>query len=96
LTSQTQQLKGLISTSQIGLKRKIAERFEVFNIDEFRTSKLHYKTETVCKNPYIQANPKEERGSSDTIQQKLPRRSYKLSAKERKGLNLRSERQIKP
>jgi len=24
------------------------------------------------------------------------RRSYKLSAKERKGLNLRSERQIKP
>ena len=35
------------------LKRKIAERFGVYNIDEFRTSKLNYKTEAKSKNLYL-------------------------------------------
>ena len=51
--SQGKQMRNFISTPQIGLKRKINKRFEVYNIDEFRTSKLHHKTETVCKNPYV-------------------------------------------
>jgi hypothetical protein len=39
-----------ISTPGIGMKRKLKEAFTVYHIDEFRTSKLHYKTETECEN----------------------------------------------
>ena len=34
----------------IGLKRKIAKHFEVYNLDEFRTSLLSNITETKCEN----------------------------------------------
>lgn len=34
----------------ISLKRKLKERFEVYNLDEYNTSKLNYKTEIECKN----------------------------------------------
>jgi len=44
------QMRNFISTPQIGLKRKIKERFEIYNIDEFRTSCLHHKTEERCGN----------------------------------------------
>jgi hypothetical protein len=37
----------------IGLKRVLAERFNVYTIDEFRTSKLHYKTEKEGSNLYV-------------------------------------------
>ena len=37
----------------IGLRRKLAERFEVFLLDEFRTSKLHHLTEEVCEHLYV-------------------------------------------
>ncbi len=39
------QMRNYISTPNIGIKRKLKERFKVFNIDEYRTSCLHYKTE---------------------------------------------------
>ena len=41
------------STAGIKLKRKIAERFKVYSIDEFRTSCLNYKTEEKSKNLYL-------------------------------------------
>lgn len=34
-----------MSTPNIGLKRKLAEYITVYNLDEFRTSCLNYKTE---------------------------------------------------
>ena len=37
-----------ISTPGIGLKRKLATEMTIYNIDEFRTSKLHHKTEEIC------------------------------------------------
>tara|TARA_B100001769_G_scaffold214262_1_gene173843 strand:- start:2794 stop:4692 length:1899 start_codon:yes stop_codon:yes gene_type:complete len=47
------QMKNFISTPNIGLKRKLKERFQVYNIDEYRTSCLNYKTEESCNNIYL-------------------------------------------
>ena len=43
-------MRNFISTSLIGVKRK----FEVYNINEFRTSCLHHKTESKCENLYLE------------------------------------------
>ena len=42
-----------ISTPNLGLKRKINEYLDVYNIDEFRTSCLNNKTEEKCENIYL-------------------------------------------
>jgi hypothetical protein len=42
-----------ISSPNVGLKRKLAEYIKVYNIDEFRTSCLNYKTENKCENIYL-------------------------------------------
>ena len=47
------QMRNFISTPNVSLKRKLKERFQVFNIDEFRTSCLHYKTEESMNNLYV-------------------------------------------
>ena len=47
------QMRHYISTPKIGLKRKLHERFEIYNIDEFRTSCLNHKTEEKCENLYL-------------------------------------------
>ena len=44
------QMSNFISTPNLSLKRKLKERFKVFNIDEYRTSCLNYKTEKRCEN----------------------------------------------
>lgn len=50
-----------ISTPNLGLKRKLAEYFTIYNIDEFRTSCLNYKTENKCVNIYLPDNKGVER-----------------------------------
>ena len=47
------QIRNFISTPNLTLKRKLQETFKVYNIDEFRTSCLLYKTEEVCENLYL-------------------------------------------
>ena len=47
------QMRNFISTSNLAIKRKLNTRFEVYNIDEFRTSCLNYKTEELCNNLYL-------------------------------------------
>ena len=42
-----------MSTPNLGLKRKLAEYFKIYNIDEFRTSCLNHKTENKCENMYL-------------------------------------------
>ena len=42
-----------ISTPNLGLKKKLAEYFKIYNLDEFRTSCLNYKTESKCENLYL-------------------------------------------
>jgi len=47
------QMRNFISTPNLELKRKLKEHFKVYNIDEFRTSCLCYKTEEPCNNLYL-------------------------------------------
>ena len=47
------QMRNFISTPNLTLKRKLQEIFKVYDIDEFRTSCLSYKTEEVCENLYL-------------------------------------------
>jgi len=56
------QMRNFISTPNLTLKRKLQEHFKVYNIDEFRTSCLSYKTEEVCENLYLKfkKDPKEK------------------------------------
>lgn len=51
--SADKQMKNFISTPNICLKRKLKDKFRVYNIDEFRTSCLNYKTEEPCNNLYL-------------------------------------------
>jgi len=47
-------MRHFISTPNLTIKRKLKERFKhVYNIDEFRTSCLSYKTEKKCENLYL-------------------------------------------
>jgi hypothetical protein len=43
--SQGKQMRYFMSTPNLGIKRKLTERFNVYNIDEYRTSALHFRTE---------------------------------------------------
>lgn len=47
------QMRGFISTPNIGLKRKLNEHFDVYNLDEYRTSLLNNITEEKCDNLYL-------------------------------------------
>ena len=47
------QMRGKISTPNLGLKRKLSEHFTIYNLDEFRTSMLNYKTEDKNENLYL-------------------------------------------
>ena len=46
-------MKNYISTPNLGLKRKLAEYYPVYNLDEFRTSCINHKTETPTENIYL-------------------------------------------
>ncbi len=45
--------KGNISTPNNRLKRLIGKQMKLYNLDEFRTSKLNHKTEKICENLYL-------------------------------------------
>ena len=47
------QMRNFISTPNLSIKRKLKSRFPVYNIDEYKTSCLNYKTEKYCSNLYL-------------------------------------------
>ncbi len=47
------QMKGHLSTPNLGLKRKLVKHFKVYNLDEFRTSLLNHVTEEKNENIYL-------------------------------------------
>jgi len=51
--NQTKQMKHLISTPNLCIRKKLNEHFDVYLIDEYKTSKLCYKNEKECKNLYL-------------------------------------------
>jgi len=48
-----QQMRNFISTPNLRLKRKVAEHFQVYNIDEYRTSCINCKTLERNENMYL-------------------------------------------
>lgn len=50
-----------VFTPKLSLKRKLKERFKMYNIDEFRTSCISYKTTDLCKNLYLLDKKGEDR-----------------------------------
>jgi hypothetical protein len=52
------QMSNFISTPNLRLKRKLRERFKVYNIDEFKTSCINYKNENQCENLKLWFNNK--------------------------------------
>ena len=65
------QMKNLISTPNLSLKRKLQERFKVYNIDEYRTSCLNYKTEELSKNLYLPDKRNKERKMHSILTYKM-------------------------
>lgn len=65
------QMKNFISTPNISLKRKLQERFKVYNIDEYRTSCLNYKTEELSKNLYLPDKRNKERKMHSILTYKM-------------------------
>ena len=49
--------KGNLSTPNMRLKRLIGKQMKTYNLDEYNTSKINYKTEKICENLY-QVNKK--------------------------------------
>jgi hypothetical protein len=65
------QMRNFISTPNLTIKRKLTTRFQVYNIDEFRTSCLNYITEEVCKNLYLPDKKKVERKMHSILTYKM-------------------------
>lgn len=65
------QMKNFISTPNLSLKRKLQERFKVYDIDEYRTSCLNYKTDELCKNLYLPDKTKKERKMHSILTYKM-------------------------
>jgi len=65
------QLRNFISTPNLTIKRKLKTRFQVYNIDEFRTSCLNYITEEVSKNLYLPDKKKVERKMHSILTYKM-------------------------
>ena len=55
------QMKNFVSTPRIGLKRKLKKHFKVYNLDEYKTSKMCYKTKKETKNLKVKIKDKEEK-----------------------------------
>jgi hypothetical protein len=65
------QMKNFISTPNLSLKRKLQERFKVYDIDEYRTSCLNYKTEELSKNLYLPDKRNKERKMHSILTYKM-------------------------
>jgi hypothetical protein len=65
------QMKNFISTPNLSLKRKLQERFKVYDIDEYRTSCLNYMTEELCKNLYLPDKKNKERKMHSILTYKM-------------------------
>ena len=51
--SISRSMRNFISTPNLGLKRKLAEYYPIYYLDEFRTSCINHKTETLTENIYL-------------------------------------------
>lgn len=76
-------MRGLLSVPNIKLKRKLKERFNVYHIDEFRSSCLHHKTEEKCGNLYYKDKKKRQvlKKQYESINEEMDKRTDKIMDK---------------
>ena len=60
-----------MAAPRIGIKRKLKKHFKVYNINEYNTSKMCYKTEKKTENLYIKNYKKTEGDKKEKEQIKL-------------------------
>jgi len=60
-SNENYQMKHFTSTPRIGLKRKLKKNFKVYNLDQYRTSKMCYKTKEETKNLKVKIKKKKSR-----------------------------------
>ena len=65
----TTQMKNFKSTPRIGMKRKLKKHFKVYNINEYNTSKMCYKTEKETENLIIKNYKEKKEGEENRKEQ---------------------------
>ena len=60
-----------ISTPNLSLKRKLKEHFKVYDIDEYRTSCIHYKTNVNCDHMSVKINSSEDSVNQTKVSKQL-------------------------
>ena len=83
----SEQLKGNISTPNIGLKRKVREKFMVYNFDEFRTSCLNSETEERCNNLYAPDKDGIKRKIHSVLTYKMENKRYGNVNRDKNAVN---------
>jgi len=75
-----------MSTSNIGLKRKLVEHFKVYLINEYNTSKIHYEHRKSCENMEvkIKVNKTNNRRYRKPRKHKKGRKKHKYYSKKKK------------
>jgi len=58
-------------TPNLSLKRKLKEHFTVYHINEYNTSRIHYKTNEKCNNMSIPVKIKDEKSIEKTVLKQL-------------------------
>lgn len=82
------QMRNFISTPNLGIKRELKKRFKrVFNIDEFRTSKLHHQTEEECKNYEYKDKKEKKRELHSVLTYKMENHRLGCINRDRNGRN---------
>lgn len=70
------QLRNFMPTPGIGLKRRLARDFKIFHIDEFRTSKLHWRTGEKCEKLMIEKENGKKKKIHAVLRAKLENGCY--------------------
>ena len=79
------QMRHFMSTPNLSIKRKLKERFQVYNLDEYRTSCLNYITEEICENMYLPDKKKKERKIHSILTYKMENNRMGCINRDRNG-----------
>ena len=90
----TTQMKNFKSTPRIGLKRVLKSNFNVYDLNEFRTSKMCYYTHTKTKNLYVNTKILKNDCKHNKIREvkKIPKKV--MNKKEVKSLKIKKSKYI--
>jgi len=83
----SKQMRNVEPTPMVGIKRKLHERFTIYNLDEFRTSCLNHKTEEYCSNMYITDNQNNSKKIHTVLTYKMENNRYGCVHRDKNSVN---------